>query len=219
MPNILRKANHVGVVGGSGTGKTEFAKRYLVGSRHDRVFIFDHQQEFASRLGGIAVNTTAMDSIADAGESYRVILYDPSEEFRGNYELALALWCDHVWELSRVIGEAGGETLVLIDELQKLISPGNTPTEVKALVQTGRKWGLDTCFVSQQPNRMPNEVREQWTTLVAFRLKTENSRDSLDAIGFDAGFIEEIGRLPDLHYFYCNLLDGNTSRNALQFSD
>lgn len=217
MPNLLRKAQHVGIVGGSGTGKTEYNRRFFVQSRHDRVFIFDHLGEYASRLGRIAVCVESLQRVVECAEEYRIIVYDPSEEFGGVFEQGLAVWADLVFDLARTMEPAGVETLAVIDELQKLVTVGNTPRELKNLLQTGRKYGLDTCCVSQQPNRMPNEVREQWTELVCFRLKDPASLEALDNYGLSDDEIAEIAQLPDLHYIWRQLQRGESVKGILQF--
>jgi hypothetical protein len=218
MPDIRRKASHVGIVGGSGTGKTEYAIRYFTQSRHDRVMIFDHQNEYPDRLKRLCVNTETIDDFVRALESYRIVCYDPSEEYAGDFEGALVDWCAVAWHVARKAHESGYESLVMIDELQKLVTVSNTPREVKTLVQTGRKFGLDTCFVSQQPNRMPNEVREQWTELAAFRLKDISSLESLDNFGLDDAELAKIGSLPDLHYVWRQLNTGEVRDGVLKFS-
>ena len=218
VPDILRKASHVGIVGGSGTGKTEYGVRYLMMSRHDRVFIFDHQGEYPSRLGKLAVPCTTLSAVVNACEDYRIVLYDPADEFGGEFENALAVWSDLVFELAKASEESGVETLAYCDELQKIVSVNNTPRELKNLLQTGRKFKLDTCFVSQQPNRMPNEVREQWTELVTFRLKDPASLEALDNFGLSDEEISDIANLPDLHYIWRHLQRGESVTGVLQFS-
>lgn len=217
MPDILRKASHVGIVGGSGTGKTEYSRRYLVKSRHDRVFIYDHLGEYAPRLGSLAVSTDRMENIIHHSEDRRIIIYDPLEEFGGIVEEGLAVWADLVFDLARAMEPEGIETLAVVDELQKLITVGNTPRELKNLLQTGRKYGLDTSCVSQQPNRMPNEVREQWTELICFRLKDAASLEALDNYGLSDEEIDAIARLPDLHYIWRQLQRGESRTGILSF--
>lgn len=218
MPDVKRKAFHGGVVGSSGTGKTQYGVQFWTQSRHDRILIFDHQGEYESRLGKLCVTTEDINEVVALAEQYRIIAYDPVEQFPGELETALAVWCDLVWRMARLMHEQKNiETLVVIDELQKIVDKFQTPVEVKTLVQTGRKFGLDTWFTSQQPNELPNEVRNQWTEVTCFRLTDQTPLDFVSR-WFNQEQVEEISRLADGNYFWKNLVTSEIRRDTLQFA-
>jgi hypothetical protein len=197
-------------------GKTTFALRYILGSPHTRVFIFDHQGEFASRLSIAEVDTAAtVERFYELAETHRIVPFD----FVGtglDKADAFAVFCDAAFEVAKAIEEGGhkGPCLFVCDELQQFVSAQNCPIEFKQIVETGRRWNFDTLSLSQRPNAVNAAIREQFTEMVLFRLQDENSLKFAGAIGAD---VEEVMRLPPHHFLYYNVINGGERKGEVQF--
>lgn len=211
--NILRKASHIGVVGRSGTGKTSYAERYIAGSHHGRVFIYDHQSEFATRLNIEPVFD--FDGLIENAQEHRIVCFDPSENFGGYFAETFVAFCEWVFSIAKVIQRKYHlESLFCCDEVQKLVDPYKTPVELKEILQTGRRYALDTLLLSQQPHRVGNEIREQWTEIACFQLIDGNSLKFPELVGLDP---EEISRLPAHNYHWVETHTGEKRAGVLQF--
>lgn len=202
--NILRKASHVFVAGKSGKGKTSYAERYIVGSHHDRVFIFDHQGEFQHRLHVEPV--IDFSELWERAAKERILCFDFSLHFPGELEDTFDQFCATVFELSRYyLQPAEIETLFVCDEIQKVTGPFNAPKPLKDIMQTGRRYALDSLTMSQAPNEVHNTLRNQITELVLFNLVEENSLKFAANLGID---VSQVLELPDLTYNWYNLASG-----------
>lgn len=209
--NILRKASHVAVGGNSGSGKTTYGERYIVGSHHARVFIFDHQDEFNQRLHVHPV--LSFDAIRSRAETERIICYDYAHEFPGKLNESFDLFCEEVFDISKhYLEPAGVDCLFVCDEVQKCSSPNNCPQPLKNILQTGRRVGCDSLCLFQQPNRIHNEHREQVTELVLFNLMDENSLKFVAQMGKNT---EEIQALKPLEYKWYNLRTGEERKSVI----
>lgn len=212
--NIERKASHVLTCGRSGTGKTTYILRYLLASHHDRVFIFDHQAEFIERLH--LIPCYELDDIAKRARTERIIAFDYSKNYYGEMEETFDLFCDKVFFLCKDHLESQNiESVFVCDELSKVTTVSDCPKPLKNIVQTGRRYNLDTALMSQQPNRIHNEVREQVTELVLFNLKDENSLKFVKKMGFDE---QPVMALPDLHYIWFNTKSGETRKSEIKYT-
>lgn len=205
--NILRAARHIHVCGRSGQGKTSYAERYIAGSHHGKVFIFDWQNEFAPRLGLEFKNDMA--ELWDAPE--RIVCYDPHAQFPGQMAEAFALFCNGVFHEA---GNQSLDSLLVVDELQRIIPVQDPPHELRTVLQTGRRQGLDTLILSQQPNRLHNEVREQFTEIVFFRMDDRRSLEFVEDRGADESLV---ANLPPLHYLWLNTQTRETRQGSIRF--
>lgn len=194
-------------------GKTSYGERYIVGSHHQRVFIFDHQGEFFQRLHVLPV--TAFSAIRSRAETERIVCYDYSLEYPGQLLESFEAFCDEVFSISKDYLEPNGfECLFVCDELTKCMNPNAIPQSFKNIVQTGRRFAVDSLSLSQQPNRLHNELREQVTELIMFQLIDENSLKFCDQMGIDTAPIQ---RLKPLHYKWYQLVTGEARDGEVKF--
>jgi len=216
--NLLHTARHICVSGKSGMGKTSYACRYINGSSHDRVAIFDHQGEFASRLGLSREQVaTDYDQFFTALETYRVVAFDFTKHYGGQMEAAFEEFCEQCFSLARrALEPAGLELLCVCDELQRFCTPTNCPPAFKNNVEVGRRYNLDTLSMSQRPNAITAAIREQFTELVLFRLQDENSLKFAAGIGVD---VERVKNLPPHEFLFIQTVRGDERPGKIKFPD
>lgn len=205
--NIHHVASHVFIAGKSGMGKTTFGLNYIKGTNHTRVFIYDHQGEFAPRLG-IKPSDVAIDadSFAALAENNRIVPFDFSTLYGGYKNETFAWFCDLCFETAKHIEEKyGGSCLFVCDEIQQFVSTSDCPVEFKAIVETGRRWNFDTLTLTQRPNAVNGAIREQFTEMILFRLQDERSLKFIGEIGGD---VDAIMNLPPHSYLYYNVIKG-----------
>lgn len=211
--NVKRDASHVLIAGNSGSGKTSYAERYIAGCHHSRIFLFDHQDEFNQRLHLMPVKR--FSDIRIRARTERIICYDYAEEFPGMLNESFDLFCDEVFDISKNFLEPQGlDCLFGCDEVQKCCSPSQCPQPLKNILQTGRRFGVDSVCITQQPNRIHNEQREQVTELVLFNLMDENSLKFVAQMGKDTS---QIQALKKLNYKWYNLRTGEERQSVLHY--
>lgn len=205
MPqNIKRKASHVLVVGKSGTGKTSYAERYIIGSHHARVFIYDHQGEFQERLNLFPVRTFEELEIRLPAE--RILCFDYSYNYPGQLEYCFEIFCAQCFSIAKdYMTPMNKESLFVCDEVQKTMTTAQLPQDFKNILQTGRRFNLDSLSMSQQPNELHNSLRNQVTEFVAYRLQDARALKWVDEAGID---IAVVSKLPDLSYLWKNMQTG-----------
>lgn len=212
--NIERKASHILTCGKSGTGKSTYNLRYIIGSHHDRVFIYDHQGEFAERLHLLPVYD--MNSFRERAKTERLLAFDYSKNYEGQLEEAFDMFCDNVFDLcKRYLEPQNVESLFVCDEVSKVSTTAECPKPLKNIMQTGRRYNLDSALMSQQPNRIHNEMREQVTELVMFNLIDVNSLKFVKQMGLDE---QPIIQLRELEYICFNLKDGTEQKSKLKYT-
>lgn len=203
MAQFDHKRNHLGIFGGSGTGKTTYAIRAITGQSSECVFIFDPDGEFSHKLGvNPALTAEGIDIAIETGW----VCFDPSIMFEGELEDALEWFCVLVMAYSK---KHGGRKFFVVDELGTYISGSKIPKPLKAIVQTGRRYGIDCVFMGQQPNELHNTVRTQLSEVVCFRLADDNALEFPIKRGFDEA---EIRNLPD-YQWVCRDDKGNEARS------
>lgn len=213
--NLLRKAKHIHATGRSGTGKTSICERFVVGSNYGEVFIFDHQSELHSRLG---VQPFYRFNDVFAEKERRVKAYDPSYEFAGRFKEAFEAFSSAVFQRCRG-RKMLWETLLVCDELQ-IVNDFHTPALGMAQIfQTGRRFGIDSFTMSQQPNKIPNLFREQFTELYFTQLIDPNSLKFPTEFGLDSDAIRNL-KVTDgegAEYLWLNTRTGEQRRSTLKF--
>lgn len=211
--NIVRKASHVFVAGMSGTGKTSYGERYIVGSNYERIIIFDHQSEFQERLH--LIPCYSFEEFKQRILTERILAFDFTENFGGELEETFDTFCDEVFEWARfTLSKSGYETLFVTDELQKVVGAHTCPKPIKNIMQTGRRYCLDTLLLCQQPNEIHNTIRNQITELACFKLNDPRALEFPAYFGLDPDDVQNLERL---HYIWRQTHTGEERRSKIDF--
>lgn len=182
----------VTVIGGVGqSGKTTFANRMLVNGDYSVRFVFDPENEAATKFG-LTPTRTEFDLAAHLVRGW--ILFDPEHLFGSNYEGAFEFFCEWVFEKSE---QLPGNKIVMVDEVWKLCPNRTIPGELNNIVRTSRKRSLASVFLSQTPNELPGVILNEATEFVAFRLQNEAALSLVEKRGFDR---ELVASLPNTHF-------------------
>jgi hypothetical protein len=201
------------IAGNSGGGKTTYAERYMIGSHHPRIFIFDHQDEFNERLHLPVVYD--FDDIRRVASTERFVCFDYAQKYPGQLNECFDEFCTEIFAIAKDHLEPSGvDCLLVCDEVQKCVTPNLCPFPLKNVLQTGRRFGVDSLCMTQQPNRIHNEQREQTTELVLFNLMDENSLKFVSQMGKST---EDIQRLKRLQYKWHDLRNGEERFGELKF--
>ena len=203
---INHKPTKLLIVGASGTGKTSFLLRYLVGAPAEKILVYDWQGELAERLTlpPVALTTAAMLEHADR---HRVTLVDPTLT-RTNAVDGLAHFCQFCRAYAGTL-EAPATLLLIVDELHRLTDTGanGLPPEFLDCLEFGRRDGIDAVMISQAPNLLHNRIRGQVTEVVAFQLLDQRAHVWLEPLGFD---VADLRALPAGRYVWRSLRSGDT---------
>lgn len=190
------------ITGKSGSGKTTYFERLLLNgfkSYWQTIFLYDWQGEMAERLQVQPI--FQLDQIPERLES-GFVCYDPSVEFESDAETGLLCFSRIAFELSKNDDYSPGyPRLLACDEIQQLIGNDSMPPEIKSVMQTGRRAGLDLACVSQQLNEMHNTFRSQTTERVTFQHEDPYVLQVIGQWGFDR---EEVALLGVGEYIYKN---------------
>lgn len=215
--NIHHKARHMMAVGKSGMGKTSYLLKYLSGCSHDRVLVFDHQGEIAARLNARPEQVVAtIEEMASAVETHRMVFFDPTVHYGGYFPDIFEEFCTAVLDLSRDHFEpAGMDTLFVCDEIQQFCKIGSVPPSFKAILETGRRANLDSFCLSQRPNKIDSDLREQWTEIVFFRLDDKNSHKFIEDCGAD---LDAVLALPPHNFLFYQRQTSESRSGNLGFS-
>ncbi len=170
---------HLGIFGGSGTGKTTYAAKFITHAPARHVFIFDAEGEFSQRLQLAPCRTVyELDQAIPTGW----ICYDPHIMFPGQLERALEYFTRLTLRAAAIVP---GRKLFVVDELGRYTGGSSIPQALKTLVQTGRRYGVDGVFMAQQPNELHNTIRVQLTEMVCFQLTDNTALEIPKKFGFD----------------------------------
>jgi hypothetical protein len=202
--------NHKGIKllisGRSGTGKTTFFCRYLLGSRHPRVWVYDHQGEMRHRpeMRGWPI-ADSLDELGEIAESHGRVVYDPAADFPGALAEGWDTFCAIAFEL---VKRGHAPLLLGADEIQQLGDALTISPEFAACLETGRRYGLDLALSGQQLNIIHNRIRNQATEIVAFAQGDERALKFLGDMGVD---VEKVRALPPHHYVHLDTRTGKIS--------
>jgi len=190
--NLAWNTTKVLITGNSGSGKTVFWTRYLIGSEARWKFAFDHDGQLSHRLKVRPART--LGEVAQASAKGWCI-YDPSVMYPGRLAEAFEFFTRYVFEAAKA---TRGRKLFACDELQQFVPSRQFPAAFAAILQTGRVYELDAAFISVAPNMVHTEIRNQATEVVAFTTMGESAVGFLEAEwGFQG---EDLRRLPQFHF-------------------
>jgi len=143
------------VVGQTGMGKTQWAKRYI--REHKRVIISDPMSEYEGAGVMMFDDLSALIAHVEKFNTFRVAYSD----LRDFDTLAL-------------IAKSIPETLFVVEESQRIIPPlSKIPTHFEDLIYRGRHSGTSILLVAQRPSTVNIAVRSQYHRLITFR-QSEN---------------------------------------------
>lgn len=195
------------VTGKSGSGKSSYFNKYLLNADYDKFFIYDHEGEFAFRN-----NISSSFAITEEYVTQnRYIIYDPTIEWEGDIQDGFNYFAELAFRLSQSLP---GTKLFACDELQKMVGVHEVTYELALLVETGRRYGIDTMFVSQQPNIIHNRLRNQLTEVVTFAHVDKRAMDFLTDVGFEEN---ELLTLKDLEFISLDLRTMKQIRGEILF--
>lgn len=195
---------HLGVFGGSGTGKTTYALRFITVAKARCVFLFDAEGEFARRL---CLVPARLPQDIDAAVASGWVCYDPHVMFPGQMEEALVFFCRFVIAWCEKLE---GRKFFVVDECQRYMTGNVVPPALKVLVQSGRRYGADGVFIGQQPNELHNTVRAQLSEVACFTLTDEQALKFPKRFGFDVAAVSRLD--PKLHQWICRDNQGRETR-------
>ncbi len=179
---------HLGVFGGSGSGKSSFARRAITGMPSTCVFIFDPEGEFSETLRLPAAESHEQ---LDAAIRGGWVCFDPHALFPGRVEDALDYFCKLAMAAADVLP---GRKFFVVDELGRYTSGNDVPLSLKIILQAGRRRGLDGVFIAQQPNELHNTIRCQLSEVVLFQLTDETALEFPRRFGFDPEAVKTLGQ-------------------------
>ncbi|HYG23380.1 MAG TPA: hypothetical protein VEH04_11405 [Verrucomicrobiae bacterium] len=184
---------HLGIFGGSGTGKTEYGLRFVANAKSRCVFLFDAEGEFSERMKIPPART-----VFELDEAIRkgLVCFDPHIMFPGDLEGAIDYYATLTLAAS---SRLPGRKFFVVDELGQYVTGSAIPRSLKTLVQTGRRYGVDGVFIAQQPNTIHNTIRVQLSEVVCFQLTDDRALEFPAAFGFDVAAIRKLGP----HRFIC----------------
>ena len=204
----LQRRSVTAVFGAGQSGKTSFVIRWLLNAPALRCrFVFDPDGEFSARLRLPAQNTVLH---MEVGIRRGWCVFDPTAIFAGNTEAALAFFCDLALQFSAALP---GRKVLIVDEVWRHCNPRSIPSELLNVIKTGRKAGLGSVFITQEPREMPETILAEATELVSFRL------DGLNPLGRLADYsFPDQATLPALvrgQFVAWNKLSGGKLRGRL----
>lgn len=195
------------ITGKSGSGKSTYFTRFVLGWPAAWRFIYDHEGEFAQRTGLPAAHSPR--EMLEHLQRRRWVIYDPARDFPGDVIRGFDFFCEWCFTVSQRLP---GKKLVGCDELQKLTGTNQVSWELACIVETGRRYEIDTAFISQQPNLIHNRLRNALTEVATFCQVDANALQFLVGVGFDEA---EIRGLRPGEYSVRNLNTGAGERGRV----
>ena len=177
--DLAHQPTKILITGASGTGKSTYWTRCLLGFPARYKFVYDHEGELAARLG--VPSLAGLPELAESTARGWAI-FDPHRLFPGRIEEGFAFFCDFAFAAGQRLA---GRKLFACDELQCLVDTQSLSDELRLILQTGRRYQIDFLGIAQQPNEIHNRVRAQFTEVVSFLQTEALAIDWLARFGFD----------------------------------
>lgn len=193
---------HIVIPGMSGSGKTWFARRYLINMPEPACrFLFDEGSRWSKWLPIRPCSTWAE---CDAMLHRRWVLFNPSQMYPDNYAEGLNQFLHYVYEVS---GGGPGAKVLGIQELWQWTDARVMPRGLRLCCQAGRERGIQMLLDTQEPHRINSSILGQATELVCFRLQEPKAWDCIRDLGMD---VEKVKGLPLGQFIALNRLSGGT---------
>lgn len=190
------------ITGKSGSGKTTYFERLLShGFKNpwQTIFVYDWQCEMSERL-----QIEPCWNMADIPKHIEkgFICYDPHNDFKGRAEEGLLCFSETVFRICESDDNYPQyPRLFACDEIQLLLETSSLPIEIKQIMQTGRRAGLDCAFCAQQFNEVHNKIRSQCTERITFQHEDPYVLECIAKWGFDP---EQVKAQSVGEYLYSN---------------
>ena len=184
----INVGDRVAIFGRTGSGKTFFAKNWLL-PHYDRYVFWDVKHENLDMEHDIVVHNPK--ELKSAIENHNKILYQPTSPTDKDFD-----------SICQIIFESKDNALY-VDEAAMI----STPTKIlywhKILVTQGRSYNVGIIDVSQRPRDLHNTLISESEHLFVFALSLETDVLKLrQQMGTAA---DEIYYLPEYHFLYHNV--------------
>lgn len=203
--NFSHEPTKIVAVGMSGCGKTRWANEFILRSRYDCYFVFDHDRQFSTR-NQLKPAMSAAQILPQLKRGF--VVFDPSEMF-SDTKAALEWFARYAYLMSERLH---GTKLFFCDELQDNVGTQTVSEFVRRVLVSGRNRGLDFLACSLQYNMIHNAIRGQATQTIAFKTEEATALKALTERGFKA---EEITALRPGEFIQRNARDGSEVRGKV----
>ena len=206
------KAKIHAVIGASGTGKSSYIKKELLG-RYSQLLVWsplEDTDDYESFCGGVVVRKIT-DLVAQVKAGARAIVYWPASGSDKELKTQFDLFC-------RVAFECRGAH-VLVEELSQVTMPSWAPPAWKKLSTAGRHRGLTLIGVSQRPANIDKDFLGNCTEVRCYRVNYDaDAKVMADSLGIQDTFeptgpggrpqrkkaMFQVRELPDFNFFHKN---------------
>lgn len=199
-------ANVWAILGASGTGKSEFIKRWLAETQPARLLIWDYKGEysrFAKSARSIAALANACINAGAAGPLQA--RYRPTGD-DDETERSFGQFCRIAYHWQNAC--------VLVEELSVVTSPSFAPQSWRVLCVMGRDRGLHVVGASQFPAQIDKSFLGNATLIHSGGLRTEPHRK---AVAIELDIKPDELRLLPLQWIEKNFSTGAMRRGKLAF--
>ena len=183
---LFHKPKKILWTGMSGCGKSIAFTRFIMNSRYNFYFIFDHDGQFAQRLKMRAARTDA-EILAALKRGF--VVFDPSLKFPGCLPQAATWFCKYVFQMS---SKLPGSKLFCCDEIQALVGVNSITPEFAAILECGRNRALDFAGCTLGWNTIHNRIRAQINESAVYRTEEDAALNGAKARGFDLNEVRNL---------------------------
>jgi hypothetical protein len=194
---------HILIPGMSGSGKTWFARRYLINV--DPVpacrFLFDESSRWSKWL---PIRPCFTWDECNRALPSRWVLFNPSRMYPDDYAKGCDEFCQYVYHTSM---SGPGRKILGIQELWQWCDTRTMLKGLRLCTQAGREHGIQLLLDTQEPHRINSSIIGQTTELVCFRLQEPKAWDCIKELGFNPDLVKNF---PLGQFLALNRLSGGT---------